>query len=122
MHFFNVLEKTAAATAAMNISDLSKLPLLSNSTQMDLVIQLCCRLATFESTKYPNEITRFSAILKWMAGLILDLSSLLAAHLKTFLIVIECDETTINLPLKAFAQDVFDVFKRHCDTHLITMI
>jgi len=109
-----------------NLIYLSKLPSSSNSTQMDLVVRHCCRLATFESIKYPNEITRCSIISKWMAGLVLDLSSLLTAHLKTFLIAIEReiehDETTINLPLKTLVQDIFDVFKRHCNTHVITSI
>jgi hypothetical protein len=109
-----------------NLIYLSKLLILSNSNQFDLVVQRCCRLTTFESTKYPNEITRRSAVLKWMAALILELSSSLTTYLKSFLTVIEReierDETTINLPLKTLAQDVFDVFKRHCDIHLITSI
>jgi U3 small nucleolar RNA-associated protein 20 len=105
-----------------NLIYLSKLLLLSNSNHIDLVIRRCCRLTTFESTKYPNEITRRSSILKWMAALVLDLSSLLTSHLKSFLTVIEREETTIHLPLKTLGQDVFDVFKRHCDIHLITSI
>jgi U3 small nucleolar RNA-associated protein 20 len=109
-----------------NLIYLSKLLILTNSTHIELVIRRCCRLTTFESTKYPNEITRRSSILKWMAALVLDLSSSLTSHLKSFLTVIEReierDETTINLPLKTLAQDVFDVFKRHCDIHLITSI
>ncbi|CAF5172817.1 unnamed protein product, partial [Rotaria magnacalcarata] len=50
----------------------------------------------------------------------------LTAYLTPFLTVIEReierDETTINLPLKTLAQDVFDVLKRHCDIHVITSI
>jgi len=109
-----------------NLIYLSKILILSNSNHIDLVIRRCSRLTTFESTKHPNEITRRSSILKWMAALILDLSSLLTSHLKSFLTIIERemerDETTINLPLKTLAQDVFDVIKRHCDIHLITSI
>jgi U3 small nucleolar RNA-associated protein 20 len=109
-----------------NLIYLSKLLILSNSNHIDLVIRRCSRLTTFESTKYPNEITRRSSILKWIAALILDLSSLLTSHLKSFLTIIEReierDETTINLSLKTLAQDVFDVIKRHCDIHLITSI
>jgi len=109
-----------------NLLYLSKILLLSNSNHIDLIIRRCCRLTTFESTKYPNEITRRSAVLKWMAGLIVDLSGLLTDHLKAFLTVIEReierDETTVNLPLKSLAQDVFDVFKRHCDIHLIASL
>ena len=109
-----------------NLIYLSKLLILSNSNHFDLIIRRGCRLTTFESTKHPNEITRRSSILKWMAALILDLSSSVTSHLKSFLTVIEReierDETTTNLPLKSLAQDVFDVFKRHCDIHLITSI
>jgi U3 small nucleolar RNA-associated protein 20 len=109
-----------------NLIYLSKLLILSNSNHFDLVVRRCCRLTTFESTKYPNEITRRSSVLKWMAALTLDLSSSLTTYLKSFLTVIEReierDDTTINLPLKTLAQDVFDVFKRHCDIHLITSI
>lgn len=109
-----------------NLIYLSKLLLLSNSNYMDLIIRRCSRLTTFESTKYPNEITRRSSIFKWIAALVLDLSSLLTNYLKAFLIIIEReierDETTINLPLKVLAQEVFDVFKRHYDIHLITSI
>ncbi|CAF4957017.1 unnamed protein product, partial [Rotaria sp. Silwood1] len=109
-----------------NLIYLSKLLILSNSNYFDLVVKRCCRLTTFESTKHPTEITRRSSILKWMAALVLDLSSYLTSYLKSFLTVIEReierDETTINLPLKTLAQDVFDVFKRHCDIHLITSI
>ncbi len=109
-----------------NLIYLSKILLISNSNSIDLVIKRCYRLTTYESTKYPNEITRRSAILKWIAALIIDLSSSLTSHFKSFLTIIEReierDETTINLPLKTLAQDVFDVFKRHCDIHLITSI
>ncbi|CAF3742170.1 unnamed protein product [Rotaria sordida] len=109
-----------------NLIYLSKLLILSKSNYFDLVVKRCYRLTTYESTKYPNEITRRSSILKWIAALILDLSSYLTSYLKSFLPIIEReierDETTINLSLKTLAQDVFDVFKRHCDIHLITSI
>ncbi|CAF3756939.1 unnamed protein product [Adineta steineri] len=109
-----------------NLIYLSKLLILSHSNHLDLVIRRCSRLTTFESTKFPSEITRRSAVLKWMAALVLDLSSFLTSYLKSFLTVIEReierDDTTINLSLKTLAQDVFDVFKRHCDIHLITSI
>lgn len=112
--------------AIKNLVYLSKVLILSDSNHFDLVVKRCCRLTTFESTKHPTEITRRSSILKWMAALVLDLSSSLTSHLKSFLTVIEReierDETTINLPLKTLAQEVFDVFKRHCDIHLITSI
>ncbi|CAF5035623.1 unnamed protein product, partial [Rotaria sp. Silwood1] len=78
------------------------------------------------STRYANEITHRSAILKCIAPLILDLASLLTSHFKSFLTVSECemkrDETSLNLLLKTRAKDVFDVFKRHCDINLITSI
>ena len=109
-----------------NLIYLSKILILSDSKHFQLIVRRCCRLTTFESTKYPNETTRRSSILKWMAALIRDLSSSLSPYLKSFLTVIEReierDETTVNLPLKTLAQDVFDVFKRHCDIHLITNI
>ncbi|CAF4172292.1 unnamed protein product [Rotaria sordida] len=109
-----------------NLIYLSKLLILSKSNYFDLVVKRCYRLTTYESTKYPSEITRRSSILKWIAALILDLSSYLTSYLKSFLPIIEReierDETTINLSLKTLAQDVFDVFKRHCDIHLITSI
>lgn len=109
-----------------NLIYLFKILLLSNSNYIELIIRRCSRLTTYESTKYPNEITRRSSILKWIAALILDSSALLTDHFKSFLTIIEReierDETTINLPLKTLAQDVFDVFKRHCDIHLITSI
>jgi U3 small nucleolar RNA-associated protein 20 len=109
-----------------NLIYLSKLILQSDSKHIDLIIRRCCRLTNFESTKYPNEITRRSSILKWMAALVLDLSSSLTSHWKSFLTVIEREiereQTTTNLPLKTLAQDVFDVFRRHCDIHLITSI
>ena len=109
-----------------NLLYLSKLLLQFNSPQIDLVIRRCSRLTTFESTKQPNEITRRSAILKFIAALVLDLPSSITPHLKSFLTIIERelerDETTTNLPLKALAQDVFDVLKRHCDIHVITSL
>ena len=109
-----------------NLIYLSKILILSDSNHFNLIVRRCCRLATFESTKYPNEIARRSSILKWMAALMCDLSSCLSSYLKSFLTIIEReierDETTVNLPLKTLAQDVFDVFKRHCDIHLITSI
>ncbi|CAF3023094.1 unnamed protein product [Rotaria socialis] len=109
-----------------NLIYLSKLLVLSDPNRLDLIVKRCCRLTTFESTKHPNEIARRSSVLKWMAALILDLSSSLTAYLTSFLTVIEReierDETTINLPLKTLALDVFDVFKRHCDIHVITSI
>ena len=109
-----------------NLIYLSKVLILSRSNHLDLVVRRCCRLTTFESTKHPNEIARRSAVLKWIAALVLDQSSSLTLHYKAFLTVIEReierDETTTSLPLKTLAQDVFDVFKRHCDIHLITSI
>ena len=109
-----------------NLLYLCKLLLLLNSPQIDLVIRRCSRLTTFESTKHPNEITRRSSILKFIAALTLDLSSSITPHLKSFLTIIERelerDETTTNLPLKTLAQEVFDVLKRHCDIHVITSL
>lgn len=107
-----------------NLIQLSKLLVCANREHFDLVVRRCCRLTTFESTKHPGETTRRSAVLKWMAALVLDLSSPLTSYLESFLTVIEReierDESTANLPLKTLAQDVFDVFKRHYDIHLIT--
>ncbi|CAF1230765.1 unnamed protein product, partial [Adineta ricciae] len=109
-----------------NLIYLSKLLILSSSEHFDLVLRRCCRLTTFESTKHPNETTRRSSIFKWIAAVVLDLSAPLTPHLKSFLTVlereIERDETAANLSLKTLAQDVFDVFKRHYDIHLITSI
>jgi hypothetical protein len=109
-----------------NLIYLSKLLVLSSVDRFGFVVRRCCRLTTFESTKHPKEITRRSSILKWIGALILDLSSSLTEHYQAFLTVvereIERDETTINLPLKILAQDVFDVFKRQCDIHVITSI
>ena len=109
-----------------NLIYLSKILVLSSSNHFDLVVRRCCRLTTFESTKHPQEIARRSSILKWIAALILELSSSLTSHYKSFLTVIEReierDETTTNLLLKTLAQEVFDVFKRHCDIHVITSI
>ncbi|CAF4379160.1 unnamed protein product, partial [Adineta steineri] len=67
-----------------NLIYLSKLLILSHSNHLDLVIRRCSRLTTFESTKFPSEITRRSAVLKWMAALVLDLSSFLTSYLKSF--------------------------------------
>ena len=109
-----------------NLVYLSKLLLISHPEHFDFVVQRCCRLTTFESTKHPNEVTRRSSVLKWIAALVLELSASLTKHLKAFLTVIERelerDETTSNLPLKVLAQEVFDVVKRHCDIHLVTTI
>ena len=109
-----------------NLIYLSKVLILSRCDHLDLVVRRCCRLTTFESTKHPNEIARRSSVLKWIAALVLDQSSSLTSHFKAFLTVIEReierDETTTSLPLRTLAQDVFDVFKRHCDIHLITSI
>ena len=109
-----------------NLIYLSKVLILSKSNEFDLVVKRCCRLTTFESTKHPNEITRRTSILKWVAALMMDVSSDLVSYFKAFLTIIEReierDETTLNLPLKTLSQDVFDVFKRQCDIHLITSI
>lgn len=109
-----------------NLIYLSKILIIDGSHHFDLVVRRCCRLTTFESTKHPQEITRRSSILKWMAALILDLASSLTSHYQALLTVvereIERDETTGNATLKTLAQEVFDVFKRHGDIHLITSI
>lgn len=109
-----------------NLIYLSKILILSKSEDFELVVRRCCRLTTFESTKHPNEIMRRTAILRWMAAIMLELSSSLDKYLKSFLTVvereIERDETETNLPLKTLAQDVFDVFKRQSDIHLVTSL
>ena len=109
-----------------NLVYLSKLLIISHSDRFDFVVRRFCRLTTFESTKHPNEVTRRSSVLKWIAALTLELSESLTEHFKAFLTVIERelerDDTTGNLSLKVLAQEVFDVLKRHADIHLITSI
>jgi len=106
-----------------NLIYLSKILILSESKHLDLVVRRTSRLTTFESTKHPNETTRRSAVLKWIAALIVEHSTMLETHYNAFLTIIEReierDETTT---LKNLAQDVFDVFKRHADIHLVTKI